>query len=91
MIHLPVHPRAELGLQRRQNLVGNLEVRVDLLHVVVVVERFHEVEQLFGLVVGHGYCAGGYERQLRAREFVARLSQGIADVAELGGSHVTSK
>lgn len=36
------------GLQRRHDLIGDLEIRRDFLHVVVVFERLDQLEQLLG-------------------------------------------
>src|SRR5688572_29829214 len=48
-------PRTVVGLGVLKDLVGSIEVRVDLLHVIEVLEILHEAEDLSGLVTVHAH------------------------------------
>ena len=71
------------GLHRLQHLLGDVEVRPDVLHVVVLLERLDQPDQLLrGRLLGDLDRRLGDHRQLGGLDLEARVLDGLPDGRE---------
>ena len=77
-------------LKRSQNLVGNIHIGVDILHVIQVFEHFDKTHELLGTGRIHGHGGGGDHRDLAIFGSQASLFKGRFYRAEVlpGAQHV---
>ena len=84
----PPHQRGGgyLAFVRRQELVGDVKVGEDVLHIIVVVNRVHQSEDLGGVgLFGHRDGVLWNESEVGRHNFQTEAFKGVANGPQFGG------